>query len=118
MTPNGNSPNGKVSFELNSGEAFTLQFDVDAVCLLEDLLDKSVFEVSALMSRGRITAIRAALWAGLQHHHSGLSLKRVGEMMPRIKDTTAFEVVSAALRAAYGKPEEAGADAPKDPPQA
>jgi hypothetical protein len=110
---------GEVSFELVSGEAYTLQFTIDAVCTLEDLLDKSSMEIATALARGRIGTLRAAMWAGLQAHHK-ISVREAGELIPQIKgEAKALQLVTRAMNLAFGgvdETEEAAEDGKVDPP--
>jgi hypothetical protein len=116
-----NPHKGEVSFELVSGEAFTLQFTIDAVCTLEELLDKSSMEIFGLLARGRIGVMRAAMWAGLQAHHPKITLREAGEMIPLIKgDQKALQLVTRGLNLAFGEADQTGEaadDGKADPPE-
>ncbi|MCR5874363.1 hypothetical protein LRS10_09425 [Phenylobacterium sp. J426] len=114
-----NPETGVVSFEA-SGEAYRLQFSIDAICTLEDLLDKSVAEIGVQMARGRIGAIRASLWAGLREHHPKLPLKDAGELLkdPALKGGKATEYIGQALKLAFGDGDGGASDAGDDAPQA
>ena len=118
-----NPHKGEVSFELVSGETYTLQFTVDAICTLEDLLDKSSMEIFTLLARGRIGTLRAALWAGLQAHHPKISVRDAGEMIPQIRangDRKALQLVTQAMNLAFGEADEgaeAAGDGKADPPE-
>jgi hypothetical protein len=106
-----NPETGVVSFEA-SGEAYRLQFSIDAICTLEDLLDKSVADIGVQMARGRIGTIRAALWAGLREHHPKVTLKDAGELLtePALKAGKAAELIGQALMLAFGEQEPANAE--------
>lgn len=116
-----NPHKGEVSFELVSGEAYTLQFTIDAVCTLEELLDKSSMEIFTLLARGRIGVLRAAMWAGLQAHHPKVTLREAGELIPHIKgDQKALQLVTRAMNLAFGEADEgaeAAGDGKADPPE-
>lgn len=116
-----NPHKGEVSFELVSGETYALQFTIDAVCTLEELLDKSSMEIFTLLARGRIGVLRAAMWAGLQANHNKISLREAGEMIPKIKgETKALQLVTRAMNLAFGEADqdgEAAEDGKADPPE-
>ena len=103
-----NPQTGVVSFDV-SGEAYRLQFTIDAICTLEDLLDKSVADIGVQMARGRIGAVRAALWAGLREHHPKVTLKEAGDLLttPELKAGKAVELIGQALKLAFGNDEPA-----------
>ena len=124
--PHGGNPHrGEVSFELDSGEAFTLQFTIDAICTLEELLDKSSVEIFGLLARGRISALRAAMWAGLQARHPKITVREAGEMILRSKgEEKALPLVMRAMSHAFPAPTakasgsgEAADDGKADPPE-
>ena len=65
--------------ELKAGEeTYTLVFDINAVCELEQMLDKGVNEIVVQM--GRVSVLRAMLWAGLRHNHK-VTIEQAGEIM-------------------------------------
>ena len=115
-----NPVKGEVSFELVSGEAYTLQFTIDAICTLEELLDKSSMEIFTLLARGRIGVLRAAMWAGLQARHPKITLREAGEIIPHIKgEPKALQLVTRAMNLAFGEADqdgEAAEDGKADPP--
>ncbi|MCR5875172.1 hypothetical protein LRS10_13825 [Phenylobacterium sp. J426] len=98
-----NPETGVVSFD-TAKETYRLQFTIDAIVTLEDLLDKSVADVGVQMARGRIGAIRAALWSGLREHHPQLTLKEAGDLLtdPSLKGGKAVELIGQALKLAFG----------------
>ena len=118
-----NPHKGEVSFELVSGETYTLQFTIDAVCTLEELLDKSTMEIFTQLARGRIGTLRACMWAGLQAHHPKISVREAGEMIPHIKSKdgeNALQLVTRAMNLAFGEADqdgEAAEDGKADPPE-
>lgn len=82
------------------GKTFWLQYDIDKLCLLEELLDLSVDEINAqLASNGRLGFVRAVLWAGLQAHHPAFDLKAAGELLA----LSGAEGVGPAIGAAFAK---------------
>lgn len=111
-----NPETGVVSFEA-SGETYRLQFTIDAICTLEDLLDKSVADIGVQMARGRIGTIRAALWAGLREHHPKVTLREAGDLLtdPGLKGGRSVEFIGQALKLAFGEDETAGPEG--DSPQ-
>lgn len=115
-----NPHKGEVSFELVSGETYTLQFTIDAICTLEELLDKSSMDIFTLLARGRIGVLRAAMWAGLQTQHPKVTVREAGELIPHIKgDQKALQLVTRAMNLAFGEaePGEAAEDGKADPPE-
>ena len=116
-----NPVKGEVSFELVSGEAYALQFTIDAICTLEELLDKSSMEIFTLLARGRIGVLRAAMWTGLQAHHPKVTVREAGELIPQIRgEQKALQLVTRAMNLAFGEVDgdgEAAEDGKADPPE-
>ena len=82
-----NKIRGEVSFESPSGESFTLKYDVNALCELEDMLDMGIPEFAAVFKESgkiRLKHVRAAFWAGLRHHRPEVSLSQAGNLMMAI----------------------------------
>lgn len=108
------SVTGKIPF-VAAGVAFTLQFSVNAIVALEDVLDKSIIQIPRLLLSHRMGPLRAAFWAGLQEHHPGITLKDAGELIPKIEgDKKALQLVGEAIEAAFptkGEGGDAGGDA-------
>ena len=118
-----NPHKGEVSFELVSGETFTLQFSVDAVCTVEAMLDKSSVEICNLVLRRRVGALRAAFWAGLQAYHPKITLREAGDMIPQINADNwevILKLIVRAMNLAFGEADESGEaadDGKADPPE-
>lgn len=64
-----NAERGEVGVEVG-GKLYTLRPTFDAVCELEDLLDKDIDEVLVAINRGRLSSIRAVTWVLLQDKHA------------------------------------------------
>lgn len=109
-----NPVKGEVAFTVEGGATYTVQFTIDAICTLENLLDKSIGQIAGQIATGRIGTIRAALWAGLRQHHPKLTIFEAGELMPVIEGRKAVEIVGEALEKAFGK-SEAASEGPADP---
>lgn len=109
-----NPEKGEIAFEAN-GTTYTLQFTIDAICTLEGLLDKSIFQISALLAANRVTAVRAALWAGLLTHHPKITVQQAGNLLPVLKVDGAITMIGKALEAAFGA-EEAASEGEASPP--
>lgn len=71
--------------ELKAGEAtYVLRYSIDAICSLEERLDKGFPAIVGEMSNPstmRLTAVREVLLAGLQEHHPEITLKQAGELI-------------------------------------
>jgi hypothetical protein len=82
-----NKIRGEVSFESPTGESFTLKYDVNALCELEDMLDMGIPEFASVFKESgkiRLKHVRAAFWAGLRHHRPEVSLSHAGNLMMAI----------------------------------
>jgi hypothetical protein len=75
----------KGDIELQAGEqTYTLRYSVDAICELEDRLDKSFPVIAMEMTdpvKRRLSVVREVLRAGLREHHPDISLKEAGELL-------------------------------------
>jgi hypothetical protein len=76
-----NPMKGEVSFEA-SGETYTLQFSIDALCVLEEKLDMSVGKMAAkLADDPRLSFLRTVFWGGLQANHPKVTVKEAGDLI-------------------------------------
>lgn len=97
--------------------SFRLQYDIDALVMLEDLLDQPWDDIRAqLTTNQRVGFTRAVLWAGLQAHHPNLGLKPAGELLNHAEAEAIGPAIAAALRKAFPVDEGAASGA-ADPPQ-
>ncbi|WP_337186579.1 hypothetical protein [Phenylobacterium sp.] len=107
-----------VALTLGRGEAETtywLQYDVDKMAQLEELLDLDIEEINRRIATSkRIGFARAVLWAGLQAHHPDIALKPAGELLRLPGADKVGEKVLAALEKAFPSPE--AAEGLADPP--
>lgn len=75
----------KGEVELKAGdETYILRYSIDAICSLEDRLDKGFPVIAIEMSSAatmRLTVVREVLLAGLQEHHPDITLKQAGELI-------------------------------------
>lgn len=100
-----NPARGEVALAVADTE-YTLKFSTNAICELEDRLDKGLNVIVANMER--LTTVRALLWAGLRAKHPDVTITQAGEMIDRIGMAQATEVIGKALTAAF-PPSEADA---------
>ena len=78
-----NLTKGEVSLEVGS-ERLTLKYDINALCELEDALDKGIPELAILFSdvkKIRLKDLRVVFWAGLIHSRPELTIKEAGELI-------------------------------------
>ena len=91
---------GEVVFEA-SGQTYTVVYSIDAICTLETMLDKPLRQIAQQIDQGRITAQRAALWAGLHERHPKVTLREAGELIPLIKGRNVGQVFAEAVKLAF-----------------
>lgn len=116
-----NAVRGLVTAELG-GKTWSLEYTIDALCQLEDLLDLSALDILASVARGntRLGLTRALIWAALRVHHPEVTVAQAGEMI-RHADGKAFVAkVSDAFLQCWPTPDPAqeadGAAAANPPP--
>lgn len=71
---------GEVSLEY-AGETFILQFGFEALVLVEDRRGKAFGGVVEELNEGRLGAIGALFWAGVQAHHPEVTFEAAGRMI-------------------------------------
>ncbi|WP_037437161.1 GTA-gp10 family protein [Sinorhizobium fredii] len=108
------NPNrGSVALQVGD-RAYTLSFSINALCELEDLLDKPVAAIVEAIQKPtelRMSSVRAIIWAGLQDHHEGLSVKEAGQIASEAGTQAALAKVGEAFRLAFPQPTQGGAKA-------
>lgn len=96
---------------------FWLQFDIDKICQMEELLDLDVLQIEArLPAYGRLGFLRVVLWAGLQTHQPKMSLRDAGELLAEPGNEAIRAKIIEAYQKAFPAPEAAEGDG--DPPRA
>ena len=102
-----------------AGKPYTLVFTTNALCELEDALNRSAFAVFAEVAKAtqdatvlRYSTLRAMLWAALRERHAGISLKEAGGMMEDFGIREVMGALVQAMAAAMPDPEQQD-DAPK-----
>lgn len=98
---------GAVEFTLGD-RVYRLHFTIDAICQLEQACGKGIVAITADLQNPvtmSLTFVRAALWAGLLEHQSGISLKAAGEMiLPLGGALEVVKLLQRAIGAAFPKP--------------
>lgn len=98
------NPNrGGVSVRVGDDE-WTFSFSINALCELEDLLDKPVAQIVASLGDAdnmRISDVRAMVWAALLDHQDGISLKQAGDVASKVGTMDCLEKVGKALELAF-----------------
>jgi len=108
----------KGEVELKAGDStYILRYSIDAICSLEDRLDKGFPAIVAEMSSPatmRLSAVREVLLAGLQEHRPDITVKQAGELI--ILAGGALVVlgkVNEAFAAAFPEPEASDNKSPR-----
>ena len=98
------NPNrGGVAVRVDDDE-WTFSFSINALCELEDLLDKPVARIVSTLGdpdNMRISDVRAMVWAALLDHHDGISLKEAGDVASKVGTMVCLEKVGKALEIAF-----------------
>lgn len=96
---------------------YTLVFDFNAMCLLEDATGQKTPQLLAQMQMEiGFRELRAFVWAGLQRKHEGLSIAEAGEIIGSfgVKGVeVALSAVNAGITAAFVQPKAKAANPPK-----
>lgn len=109
-----NRERGEVSFEA-SGKTWTMKFDTNAMCEIEDLTGKGIAEVGRLLGNEKtasMTLMRAVFCGALQAHHEGTSLRDAGSLIDEIGAPQAGKLIGDAFQAAFPKAAKEGAARP------
>lgn len=100
-----NPHKGEVALKSN-GKVYTLLFDINTICEIEQALDASISELGDVLSEGaKLSTIRVMIWAGLQHHHPGLSLQDAGHVIAGSDMKEMSQALGQGLASAFPKPE-------------
>lgn len=98
-----NPARGEITFKVADTE-YTLKFSTNAICELEDRLDKGLNTIVANMER--LSTVRALLWAGLRAKHPEVTIQQAGEIIDRCGMAEATEIIGKALSVAFSPPDE------------
>lgn len=79
-----NQERGELGVEVG-GRRYTLRPTFDALCKLEDLLDKDIETILGSIDQGRLSGVRAVIWTLLQDQHEDeiRSLRQASEWIER-----------------------------------
>jgi hypothetical protein len=119
-----NPHRGEVSFDAD-GKSYTLHFSTNAICELEDKLDRSFVSISNDLAKAvsapdkiRMTTLRAIFWAGLQDHHPEIDLKAAGKLILSTGGMLGvMNLITEGFARAFPDPETKGARPQSTPPQ-
>lgn len=117
-----NAHKGEIAFEAG-GKSYTLRFSTNAICELENALDRSIISISQDLVNAeknpeslRFSTLRAILWAGLREHHPGMTLVEAGDVMTEIGGLSkAVELIAEGFTLAFPEPQANGAARPQKP---
>jgi len=109
-----NPHRGEASFEVDD-KTYRLRFSWNAAAEFEEPAGRSFYDAADALAAGRLSVrtLRAMLWAGLQEHHPGLTLRDAGVLIERIGQVEAWGLVRRAIEYFF-PPSEAAAS--PDPP--
>lgn len=92
------------SVALQAGEkAYTLSFSINAICELEDALDKPVAQIAEGLRderNVRMSTVRSVIWAALLDHHA-VSLEEAGAIASEAGIAACMEAVGRAFSLAF-----------------
>jgi hypothetical protein len=103
---------GQASFKAGASE-FTLVFDINTFCELEDETGLAVAElVDQIQDKPSFKLLRSIFCAGLQAHHPQTAIKEAGEIMSDAGLDVMKDALARALKAAMPAPsgDKAGAE--------
>lgn len=105
-----NAVKGEASIDVE-GRAYVLAFDINAMCEVEYILDRSTDRIlRELATAPALNVVRALLWGGLRRHHPDVDLKGAGALIEDMGGAgPALDGIGKALVAAFPDAE-AGAD--------
>lgn len=98
-----NKENGEVAITAG-GKDYIMKFGTFALAELEDKLGRPFAEVLEELNDEksfRVKTAVATIWAALQHHHEGLSMREAAEIMDSIGIKEAADTISRALVLAF-----------------
>lgn len=98
-----NPHRSEVAFKVEDTE-YILKYSTNAICELEQQLDKGLNTIVANMER--LTTVRAMLWAGLRAKHEDITLPKAGELIDKCGMAAATDAIGKALNAAFPRPDE------------
>lgn len=104
------NPNrGVVEIDIEE-RSYKLSFSVNALCELEDKLDRPVPEIAASLedpARVRMSTVRALVWAGLRDHHEDTTIEQAGDLVTAAGIPAVMEAIGRAFALAFPEAKEA-----------
>lgn len=96
-----NTIKGEVGFRAGA-TTFTLLYDFNALCQIEDALDVDIDQIGEHLKR--INNVRTVFRIGLAAAHGQMTDLEAGNLIHQVGVKTAFELVQRALKAAFPDP--------------
>lgn len=96
-----NPHRGEVAFKAG-GTGYTLKFSSNAICELEERLNKSLNVIVTDLER--LSTLRALLWAGLRANMPDVTMAQAGDIIDQAGIAAATEIIGRALSAAFPPP--------------
>jgi hypothetical protein len=117
-----NKHRGEVALEAD-GKTFKIAFSINAMCELEDLLNRSIVEVMTELegarenfARLRIKTVRAIVWASLRDHHPESTMEDAGDIVTAAGVPAVMAKIAEAIILAF-PPQSAGSAEGKGKPK-
>jgi len=98
-----NPHRGEARFE-TGGKTYTLRFDINTICALEESLDLGITEIGMRLADPkavRVGLLRAVLHAGLQRHHTDIDIAAAGDLMAEAGVEETMKAVQTAFERAF-----------------
>lgn len=87
---------------------YTLVFDINAMCLLEEETGLKTGELLAKMQEGiGISELRSFIWAGLQDRHPEITIKAAGGVIGDFGIEESLKALEEAITAAFASDQKA-----------
>lgn len=103
------NPNrGEVALPVGDRE-YRLSFSINAICELEEALNMPVSKIADGMNDAgsiRMSMIRTVVWAALQDHHDGVSVKEAGQIASEAGIPAVMEAIGKAFALAFPEAED------------
>jgi hypothetical protein len=97
----GNAVRGEVPFVVE-GQSYTLVFDFNAICTVEEVFDLPIAQIGEKMAAGmRAGDLRKLIAAGLQDRHPGITDLQAGYLIGKLGAQVAAEKLAEAMQAAF-----------------
>lgn len=111
-----NPHRGETSFEVD-GKEYRVRFSWNAAAEFEAPAGRTFYDAADDIAAARLSVrtLRAMLWAGLQEHHPGLTLREAGRLIEKIGHVEAWQLMRTAVEYFFPAPDPEAEKSP-DPP--